>query len=395
MKLTLRFSIASLLLASVFTGKVSYAQLPSPAPAHIVVLWEENYAYTQIIGSSYAPNINAFVGDPHAAVFTQFFAIEHPSQPNYIDFFSGANQGLVTDDFPTTDGLTIPFTTPNLAAELLAAGKTFKTFSEDLPSVGSDVATYTSGGANYARKHNPCTNWVGTAANQFSDTLNQPFTNFPVAANYSSLPTVSFVVPNMTNDMHDGSYPSNITVGDTWMNSHLSSLKTWALDNNTLYIIIYDEDDDLHGNNIPVVFYGGMVKGGTYTENVNFYYLLRTIEDMYSLTHAGSAATATPITDCWQPITGLGVNNTVNKNLSFTIVPNPASDIVTFNCNIPLTSQATITVTDITGRIAGKYTMTGTSLQVNTSAYVQGIYSYAISDRSGKINDGKFVIAHN
>ena len=48
----------------------------------------------------------------------------------------------------------------------------------------------------YARKHNPWVNFSDVPAS-----ANQPFTSFPT--NFTSLPTVSFVVPNLQNDMHD------------------------------------------------------------------------------------------------------------------------------------------------------------------------------------------------
>ena len=404
MKSNLQFpcfvSCALLLSQALFPSNVAAQTLP--LPTHIVVLWEENYAYSEIIGSSSAPHINALATDPNAAIFTNFFAIEHPSQPNYLDLFSGQNQDLTSDDYPTNDGLTLPFTTPNLCAQLLAAGKTFKTYSEDLPSVGSDVATYTAGSANYARKHNPCSNWsnsLGSGTNTYSDTVSQPFTAFPTPANYSSLPTVSFVVPNMTNDMHDytcGSLPcpESITLGDAWMYNNLDSLRAWSLANNTLYILIYDEDDDNHGNNIPVIFYGPMVKAGTYTETVNLYNLLRTIEQIYSLPYAGNAATASAITDCW--LNSTAVNKVTTSNYTFTISPNPASDVIKFNCNATPASIITITVSDAAGHIAGKYTMTGASLQVNTSAFASGVYSYCISNNnSNLLNEGKFIVTHN
>ncbi|MGI8584474.1 MAG: alkaline phosphatase family protein [Chitinophagaceae bacterium] len=40
---------------------------------------------------------------------------------------------------------------------------------------------------------------------------NQPFTAFP--ADFNLLPTVSFVIPSLDNDMHDGA----ILTGDTWL----------------------------------------------------------------------------------------------------------------------------------------------------------------------------------
>ena len=66
-----------------------------PTPAHVVVVVEENHSYDEVIGNSGAPYINSLA--TQGALFTNSYAIEHPSQPNYLDLFSGSNQG-VTDD---------------------------------------------------------------------------------------------------------------------------------------------------------------------------------------------------------------------------------------------------------------------------------------------------------
>ena len=90
-----------------------------PVPDHIIILIEENYSYSDIYGSPAAPHINALANDPNAALFTQSFGIEHPSQPNYLDLFSGSNQGVTNDNVPGA----APFNTDNLAAQLLGASK--------------------------------------------------------------------------------------------------------------------------------------------------------------------------------------------------------------------------------------------------------------------------------
>ena len=46
-----------------------------------------------------------------------------------------------------------------------------------------------------------------------------------------------------------------------------------------------------------------MVKQGQFTETINHFNALRTLEDLYGLTHAGSAATATAISDVWKSAT--------------------------------------------------------------------------------------------
>src|ERR1051325_3512043 len=66
-----------------------------PRPDHIVIVIEENHAYDQIIGDPCCPYMNAQANA--GANMTNFFAIEHPSQPNYLDIFSGSNQGVTND----------------------------------------------------------------------------------------------------------------------------------------------------------------------------------------------------------------------------------------------------------------------------------------------------------
>lgn len=294
------------------TGKV-FSQHVLPAPDHIVIAILENHAYTQIIGSDAAPNINALANDSCSALFTQLFAIEHPSQPNYLDLFSGCNQGVTGDEYPAVN----PFYTDNLGRQLMDSGRTFVTYSEDLPSVGFNEATY----AHYVRKHNPAANWMGAGTNQIPETVNQPFTAFS-STDFALLPTVCFVVPNQINNMHDGTDPSRITASDTWIYNNLNSYIQWAKAHNSLFILTFDEDDYSGGNHIVTIFTGRMVKAGQYSEIYNFYDLLRTIEDMYRLPYACNAATAVPITGCWS---AEGINELDTDNNVFSVYPNPSN----------------------------------------------------------------------
>ncbi len=134
---------------------------------------------------------------------------------------------------------------------------------------------------------------MGSGRFQIPDSLNQPFTTFPT--DFTKLPTVSYVVPNQNNDMHDGT----IAMGDAWFKEHMNEYTQWAKTHNSLFIITWDEDDHTAGNNIPTIFVGAMVKPGNYDERINHFFILRTIEDMYGLRHADSAGIAKPITDTW------------------------------------------------------------------------------------------------
>lgn len=249
-----------------------------PRPDHVVIIIEENKGYSTVIGSPQAPNINYLA--QHGALMTQSFAVGHPSQPNYLALFSGSTQGVTNDVVPHT------FTTENLASELIAAGLTFGGYSENMPSVG-----FTGGAAagGYARKHNPWVNFTNVPP-----ACNMPFSNFPTDA--SKLATVSIVVPNLQDDMHDGT----VQKADTWLKTHLDAYRVWADTHNSLLIVTFDEGTAAEKNRIPTIFYGPMVKVGQYAEPMNHYNVLRTIEDMYSLPHAALAASlAGPIDDIW------------------------------------------------------------------------------------------------
>ena len=250
-KLTLVLTVVSLF----FIVQICHAQ-SVPTPTHVIVLIDENHAYSQIIGSSSCPYINSWLSDSNTALFDNSYGLTHPSQPNYLLFYSGNNQGVTTDNISSST----PFTTCNLGASIIAAGKTFTGYSEDLPSVGS-LAT-TSG--NYARKHNPWSNWQGTGTNSIPKASNQPLTSFPISKNFSKLPTLSYIIPNLADDMHN---PTSITTsaanGDAWLQAHIDTLITWVKKNNSLLIVTFDEDDSHHGNQITTIFIGQMVKGGT------------------------------------------------------------------------------------------------------------------------------------
>jgi hypothetical protein len=254
-----------------------------PLYDHVVIVIMENHSYVQIIGNTTdAPYINALAA--RGANFTQSFAIEHPSQPNYLDLFSGSNQGVTNDDCPQA------FSTANLASEVVAAGLSFSGYSELLPAEGSTACSAGTAPHTYKRKHNPWVNFSNVAAG-----ANQPFTAFP--SDFASLPTVSFVIPDQCNDMHDCS----VATGDAWLQAHIDGYAQWAQYHNSLLVLTWDENDFSALNQIATVFAGALVIPADYAETINHYRVLATLLSMYGLAPVGSesAMAALPITDVW------------------------------------------------------------------------------------------------
>jgi hypothetical protein len=299
---TALFAASAALTALTGAGPRASAAGGVPQPDHVVIVVFENKKANAILGNNQAPYINALAAG--GAKFTQSYAIEHPSEPNYLDLFSGANQGVTDDSCPHT------FATANQAAQLIAAGRTFVGYSEGLPSAGSTVCV----SGRYARKHNPWVNFSNVPAS-----ANQPFTAFPT--NFTQLPTVAWVVPDLCNDMHD----CTIATGDAWLENRLGAYAQWATTHNSLLIVTFDEDDGGGGNNIATVFYGQPVRPGTYTEHIDHFDVLRTVADMYELPYAGAAADATTITDCWA--TSAGSVSVANPGSRSSVLKTPVAPL--------------------------------------------------------------------
>lgn len=356
-----------------------------PRPDHVVIVMLENEGYGSIIGNSNAPYINSLASDPTNAVFTESHALTHPSQPNYLMLYSGNNQGVTNDNNITN----APFSTPNLGANLISAGYTFKGYSEDLPSVGS--LTYYS--ANYARKHAPWTNWQGTGNNRVPSSVNQPFSAFPT--NFNSLPDVSFVIPNQSHNMHDP--PSDpalaIANGDAWISANLAAYITWAKTHNSLLILTFDEDGGSTANRITTIFMGGVVQGGNYSNYIDHYNVLRTLEDMYGLPYCGNSANKTPITNCWTALT-TGINPANSLNGSVSVWPIPSRENFNVTLKSTMSEKVTISVYDMAGRLAleekkdlepGQNTYKIETPSLSVGVYVVKVNSTEVVDFTQKI----------
>ena len=268
--------------ASVLVISAAYPSLVCAAPPraeHVVLVIEENRSFQVIVDAKDTPYIHQLVAE--GALFTQSYAIDHPSEPNYLALFAGDTEGLKDDSCPHE------YKGANLAEALQAKKFTFTIYSENLPQAGFDGCG--SEDKLYRRKHNPVPNFTTVPSGE-----DQPWSAFP--ADFSRLPTVAYVVPNMINDMHDGSAAQ----GDDWLKKNLDGYVQWAKTHHSLLILTWDEDDGTQNNQIVTLVVGEGVKPGRYDRRLTHYDVLRTLTDMYGLKPIGHGAEATAISDIWK-----------------------------------------------------------------------------------------------
>jgi len=290
----LRLQAASILLASIVAGcgaatpaapsslgtqtSVRGAGFPaSYTTQYVQLVIFENESYTKVIGNPDAPYLTGL--STTWANMTDSHAVTHPSQPNYLALFSGSTQGVTGDNCP------VSFKVASLGSELIKAGISFTGYAESMPRNGYEgcqaVPDQLPSGYLYMRKHVPWTDFTKVPRKDsivYRKPLDEPPSRFV------------WITPNMCNDMHDCS----IATGDTWASENLPNLIAWDAANNGVLIITWDENDGTAGNQIPTIL-AGNVTPGQYSQDINHYNVLRTIEDIFGVKALGNAASATAI----------------------------------------------------------------------------------------------------
>jgi hypothetical protein len=267
-------------------GPCGTKSTPPATYKHVIWIWMENHRYTDVIGSLSAPYTTSLALQCGAAI--HYSIVGSPSLPNYVGATFGDTFGISDDAEPSAHNLT----SDNLFRQVRSSGGTVKSYQEDMPS---NCALTSSG--RYAVKHNP-----EAYANGAGDRAACQADNVPMGATTSgnllddlkgnSLPTFSFITPNLCNDTHDCS----VATGDNWLKSWVPKiLASHAYQSgDTALVIMYDEYTPM-----PNVFITPSTTPGTLaTANFDHYSLLRTTEEMLGiknfLLNAASAASMRP-----------------------------------------------------------------------------------------------------
>jgi len=276
-----------LLVCLFFAFRPAGAGASSTPPRHIVIIVFENKEYSSIIGSSSAPYINSLADNN--ALATQYYAQTHPSLPNYIEIVAGSNMKI------TDDKESYVLSGQFIGRQLTEAGYSNYVFAESLPSSANTKrpCTFSSSGS-YIKHHNPYAFWdwiQGVNGQSNHCYMVKPYSSF----NASQLSGVTWIIPNVCNDMHDCS----ISTGDKWLKAIAPKILS-NMHSKDLLIVTFDEGNTVThgGGHVATIFAGPGAK--KHFKDPTFYNhdsLLRTIENVFHLSCLRNACKVTAMTN--------------------------------------------------------------------------------------------------
>ena len=313
--------VAGLVVSAPSPKTASAAVTTVPAFDHVFVVVMENHSYGEIVGSTSAPYINSLVASGTLA--TSYYAITHPSLPNYLALTGASTFGV------TSDCTTCWVSAASIADRLESAGKTWKGYMDSMPS-----ACFVGDSSPYAQKHDPFIyfNAIRTNTARCSSHV-VPYSQLATdLRSTATTPSFSFITPNMCNDMHDCS----VATGDAWLKQEMTKLLASPAftTQRSLLAITFDEDDSSASNRVPFIAVGSGVKAGYKSSaTYNHYSFLRTVEAALGLSTVASAdAAATAMTDLF------GTSSTVGSHGEIDISGIPttwaANQTQTFNVGL-------------------------------------------------------------
>jgi hypothetical protein len=284
---------AGLLVGIAHTRHSDAATAPAatkPQIGRVALLVLENRSWGQIVGNPSAPYLNRLLRQ--GAVATRYYAVTHPSLPNYIALTTGAHQDVNSD----CGACRTP--SESLVNQLEAAHISWRAYFE---SIVNPLATKLVPGAAYNPHYNPFAYTQGVRApDPAADVTN--FASLHRDLSDRTLPQFSWIAPNVWHDGHN----VKLSTVDGFARKLVPQIVN-ALGPNGVLFVTWDEGQESDtqgaggpgGGHVPLIALGPAARAGAQVPTTaNHYALLRTIEDLFGLSHLGHAAdSSTPPLD--------------------------------------------------------------------------------------------------
>jgi hypothetical protein len=269
------------------------ARAAAPHHDRVVVVVMENKSYDEVRVQPYVSGLLV-----QGATLRNSVAVTHPSQPNYFALWGGNTLGIRNDNCPAPGS---PFSTQNLGQMCETHGLTWRTYSENLGSVGSTACSFdgTAVTGLYTRKHDPWTYY------QNVNHLNErPYSDLAADIAANTLPNLVFIIPNNCHNTHNDTTPGcGLLDGDAWLAANLPAV-IGALGPNGLLVLTWDEDDSSANNHVLTALVGPLVIPGAQSDQpVNHYTIVRMICEALGFPTFERATAEASIANVWKAVT--------------------------------------------------------------------------------------------
>ncbi len=253
------FSIIILRLALIFfiAATTSFAQVPQVQ--HVVIVLEENTDYADVCGPRNTSMPFLCRLKSQGSFSANYYAPTHPSIGNYDDLGWGVVTTNADGCNPNSCGF--PYTGDNIVREVQAVNKTWKGYSESLPS----TCYFGGDSGQYAVRHSPIPYISDVQSNCLNRYVAFEDSNLGFAHDVAgnTLPNFSFIAPNLCDDAHDCTLPGSL-IPDQWLqNNVIQPLLLGGHLNpttgDTILIVVFDESnaDNAHGGGLIYWFMMG------------------------------------------------------------------------------------------------------------------------------------------
>lgn len=253
--------------APVSSSATAVAAAPAAPFKKVLIIILENTDYKEALALPYLAKLAE-----RGALLTDYHAVAHPSQPNYIALVAGATLGVKDDE-----RVDLSSTTRHLGDLLEEKGKSWASYAQGYPG-NCDARKHIG---RYARKHEPFISFLSVRADAARCGRVKPASAFDQDAAAGALPDYSLFVPDLDDDGHD--------TGSGHAARWLERVFGPRFDDpefmkDLLVVVTFDEDGGTKSNRVYTVLLGPGVKPGARSgARYTHYSLLKTVEKAFGL----------------------------------------------------------------------------------------------------------------
>ena len=275
-------TVLALALVSTALARAS-AAVAGPAFKKVFVIVLENTSAEKAHRQPYLKSLRQ-----RGASLDRFYAVAHPSLPNYIAMTSGSTHGVAGNRAVNLD-------VRHLGDLLEAKKRTWRQYAGGYPG-GCFLGERHD---RYVRKHAPFLSYTNVQRDpaRCANTVDAARLDEDIAE--GRLADYSLYIP----DVYDDGHHTGVAYADKWLQKTFDrKFNDARFMKDMLVIVTFDEDDNKHGNHIYTVLLGDSVIAGARSgTRYDFYSLLRTIEDAFALGNLGQKdALAKPVSGVWK-----------------------------------------------------------------------------------------------